>query len=116
MREIETGQQIAHKDLREEQIPSPGSSWRTIVPFARTFNAYAQLGSREAAAEAGNEKAKNLAACSFTDLRAALFFEHRRYNHFGYGPSAEAMVHLHALLEEIRRRVQGGEHLRESPS
>jgi hypothetical protein len=76
------------------------------------FNAYEQLGGFKSAATAGNKKAQDISGCSLTDLRAALFFEYRRYNHFGYDPDPQAMVHLHALVEEIRRRIQNGEHLR----
>lgn len=88
------------------------AQWAKIVPFASTFNAYEQLGGFKPAAFAGNEKAQDLSGCSLTDLRAALFFEYRRYNHFGYDPDPQAMVHIHALVEEIRRRIQNGEHLR----
>jgi hypothetical protein len=111
MHQIKTGQQISHQDLREEHIPRPGASWSKIIPFASTFNAYSQLGSLEAAAAVGNRRATALTDYSFTELRSALFFEYRRYNHFGYDPTTEKMIHLHALVEEIRRRVQGGEHL-----
>jgi hypothetical protein len=114
MSQIKTGTQIPHRELREEHIPRQGAEWSKIVPFASTFNAYEQLGGFKPAAIAGNKKAQDLSACSLNDLRAALFFEYRRYNHFGYDPDNQAMVHLHALVEEIRQRIQNGEHLRAS--
>jgi hypothetical protein len=91
---------------------SRGAPWSKIIPFASTFNAYKELQGFEPTAFAANEKAQNLSACTLTDLRAALFFEYRRYNHFGYDPDVPAMAHLHALVEEIRQRIQSGEHLR----
>ncbi len=106
------GEHIPHHDLLEEHIPRHGASWSKIVTFASTFNAYEQLQGFKPAAFAANQKALNFSACTLTDLRAALFFEYRRYNHFGYEPDAPAMVHLHALVEEIRQRMQNGAHLR----
>lgn len=111
MFQIRTGEQIQHHELREEHLPRPGAQWAKIVPFASTFNAYEQLGGFKPAAIAGNHKVRNLSACTLTDLRSALFFEYRRYNHLGYDPDGQAMLHLHALVEEIRRRIQNGEHL-----
>ena len=111
MFQIKTGEQIPHHALREEHLPRPGAQWKGIVPFASTFNAYEHFKGFKPAAIAANQKAQDLSVCSFTDLRAALFFEYRRYNHFGYDPDAAAMVHLHSLVEEIRRRIQNGEHL-----
>jgi hypothetical protein len=112
MFQIKIGEHLPHHELREEHVPRRGASWSKIMPFAGTFNAYEQLQGFEPAAFAANQKARNLLACTLTDRRAALFFEYRRYNHFGYEPDAPAMVHLHALVEEIRRRIQNGEHLR----
>jgi hypothetical protein len=111
MSDVRLGTQIPHHELREEHVPRPDAQWGRIIPFASTFNAYEQLGGFEPAAIAGNEKARDLRACTLTDLRAALFFEYRRYNHFGDDPDAPAMIHLHALVEEIRRRIRNGEHL-----
>lgn len=112
MFQIKTGEQIPHCQLREEHVPRQGTLWSKIVPFASTFNAYEQLRGFDPAALAANQKAQNLSGCTLTGLRAALFLEYRRYNHFSYDPDAAAMAHLHALVEEIRRRIQLGEHLR----
>ena len=94
---------IPHHALREEHLPHSDAPWATIVRFASTFNAYRQLADEKAAGDAANRKARDLATCTLTDLRAALFFEYRRYNHFGHAPDAVAMVHMHALVEEIGR-------------
>jgi hypothetical protein len=39
------------------------------------------------------------------ELRACLFYEQRRYNHFGRGPEGDDAEYVGALLAEIRRRV-----------
>ena len=112
MFQIKTGEQISHFDLREEYIPRQGVAWSKIIPFASTFNVYEQLGEFKSAVIVGNGNVRDFSVCSLTDLRSALFSEYRRYNHFGYDPDAQAMEYLHSLLEEIRRRIQNGEHLR----
>ncbi|MEY4182682.1 MAG: hypothetical protein RLZZ217_1308 [Planctomycetota bacterium] len=42
------------------------------------------------------------------DLRACLFFEQRRWRHFGDEPDAEAMADIRGLVEAIRERVAAG--------
>lgn len=113
MPRIRTGEQIPHHALREEHVPRPRAQWGKIVPFASTFNAYEQLGGIEPAAVAANQQARDPSTCTLTELRAALFFEYRRYNHRGYDPDTSEMAHIHALVEEVRRRIRLGEHLRE---
>jgi hypothetical protein len=102
--------QISESALHEEHLPQRGASWREIAPFALTFNAYNRLGGLEPAAAIANSKARNPVDCTLTELRAALFFEHRRYHHFGGDPDTAAMVHIHALVEEIRVRLHSGDH------
>lgn len=109
--EVVVGQQIPHGQLREEHLPRAGAQWTKIVPFASSFNAYEELGGFEPAALAANCKAQDLGSCSLTDLRAALFFEYRRYNHFGYDPEPDEMIRLHSLIEAIRGKIKAGEHL-----
>jgi hypothetical protein len=111
MSQIRMLEQIPNHTLQEEHLPRSGARWERIVPFASTFAPYEHDGFKAAAAVA-NEKAAPPTDWSLSDLRAALFFEYRRYNHFGYGPDAVAMVHIHAVVEEIRQRIQSGEHLR----
>jgi len=105
---------IPHIELREEILPPGAAHWGDIVPFASTFNGYQHLGNVAALGEVANKKALDPQSCTLSELRAALFFEYRRYNHFGHDPDAAAMRHIHLLVEEIRKRVQEGEHLRQA--
>lgn len=82
-------------------IPNPDASWREIAEFALTFNGYEVWGSFEKCAEIANAKRQD----SLTDLRTCLFFEQRRWRHFGEDPDGEAMAYIRALVEKIRRRV-----------
>ena len=101
-------EQIANHALTKHSLPAPGSPWTDVRAFAWTFHAYKELGGFEPVAHAANRKARDIPACTLTDLRAALYFETRRYRHFCYPPDATDMVHIHALVEEIRARIRSG--------
>jgi len=97
---------IADDRLRVEHLPRSDATWSEVVLFATTCDAYEQLGGFKAVANIANRQAPNLENCTLRELRAALFFEFRRYNHFGYDPDGDAMTYIHALIEEIRRKIQ----------
>lgn len=93
--------EIADSDLTLADIPSPEADWGTIGRFALTYNGYEKCGSLEACAEIANSgRIETLA-----DLRACLFFEQRRWRHFGRAPDGAAMSHIRSLLAQTRDRV-----------
>lgn len=102
---------IANSELRDDLLPPRDAPWHTIKAFACSYDAYQQFGDNRSLGALANEKAKEPRHCTLAELRAALFFEYRRFNHFGYDRDANAMLHLHALVEEIRQRLGAGEHL-----
>ena len=95
---------IANADLRPVHLPAPDASWEAIGEFALTFDGYAECGSFEACAEIANAKGRD----SMRDLRACLFFEQRRWRHFGEEPDAAAMADIRGLVEAIREHVAAG--------
>ena len=106
--------QIANGELQVQDIPEPNAEWYRICEFALTFDGYDRWGSSEKCAEIGNRWAEPYAESqslpdSLTDLRTCLFFEQRRWHHFGEAPDAAAMIYIRALLEAIGRTVQTGE-------
>jgi hypothetical protein len=92
---------ILNKDLQLSQIPAPESDYSGIEKFALTFNGY----------EVPNcaEMANSRSAKSLTDLRAALFFEQRRYRHFGHPPEGDDLEYVRSLVQEITVRVGEGD-------
>jgi len=96
--------EIGNKNLTMADIPSPDASWREIAEFALTFDGYEFWGSFEKCAEIANAKGQH----SLTDLRTCLFFEQRRWRHFGEDPDREAMMYIRALVEKIRSWVSAG--------
>jgi hypothetical protein len=105
-------EQIANRDLTESNIPTPDAEWHRIAEFALTFDGYTHWG--HACGEVANRCAKAFAENgdlpdSLTELRTCLFFEQRRYHHFGRPPDEGAMDYIRALVEAIRHKVQAGE-------
>ena len=104
--------EIANADLRTSHLPPPGAGWREIGRFALSFDGYAWWGSFEKCAQIGNEGGRAFRATgavpdSLIELRTCLFFEQRRWRHYGFDPDQEAMVYIGVLVEGIRERVRG---------
>lgn len=88
---------ISNKSLTLQSIPLPESSWYEISDFALTFRGYDLPNCAELA---NSRSAKTL-----TELRASLFFEQRRYHHFGYDPLDEDLEYIRCLVKRIRSKV-----------
>ncbi len=103
---------ILDDELTPRGVPLPGASWGGVVaPFALTFDGYVTRTAPELG-EWANGHGRAFAgsgaldpALALPDLRALLFFEQRRYHHFGEAPDAEARRYIDALLVAIRRAV-----------
>lgn len=95
-------EQIPNDELRLEDVPLPDADWSEFARFALTFNGYEICGSHKACAEIANERRDS----NLTELRVCLFFEQRRYQHFGWPPSEEEMPYIRELIRKIRDHVQ----------
>jgi hypothetical protein len=92
---------ISNEGLRAVDIPSPEADWSAISAFALSFDGYSVHGSFEKCAEIANARRSE----SQTDLRTCLFFEQRRWRHFGEHPDDDTMVYIRGLVKRIRERV-----------
>ena len=106
------GREIANADLTEGDLPAPDAAWRSIGRFALSFNGYEYWGSVKKCGDVANPAAEvyysdKVLPNSLTELRTCLFFEQRRWRHFGYDPDEETMDYIHALVEGIREKVRG---------
>jgi hypothetical protein len=102
---------IPNSLLIEKDIPSRRAAWKTIIPFAQTFNGYAYCGSVKKCHEVARQgivlhKSNRDLEQSLTDLRTCLFYEARRWQHLEKNPNKAALAYVHALLEAIRVRVE----------
>ena len=94
-------QPIRNADLILEQIPSSQSDWKDIEQFALTFDGYQASRSFETCAEIAN----NRRGSTVSELRTSLFFEQRRWRHFGATPDQESMVYIRSIIEQIRQKL-----------
>ena len=92
---------IATEELLATDLPRRFANWTRIVRFAATFNLPEELSS--------GTKIRGIddihAASSALDIRAALYAEYRRHNHFGYGPDAGKMKRVYEVIDQLRNLV-----------
>jgi hypothetical protein len=105
---------IPNSQLIIGDLPSRRAAWKTIIPFAQSFNGYEHWGSVEKCRAVARQgvalhKANQDLTQSLTDLRTCLFFESRRWKHLEKAPSKAGLVYVHALIEAIRMRLQAKE-------
>jgi hypothetical protein len=87
-------------------IPAPNADWYEVSMFALKFDGYKESGSASACAAIANAGRDN----TLTELRICLFFEDRRWRHFGESPDAAGMVYIHGLIAKIRDKVAAQEY------
>lgn len=94
-------EKIENIRLTLEDVPPPNAGWQEIQEFALTFDGYQFWGSFEKCAEIANAHRNH----SLVELRTCLFFEQRRWRHFGEEPDEKAMDYIMNLINEIRKKV-----------
>lgn len=90
--------------LTVAMIPAEDAPWQHIAAFALAFDGYEYAGSFERCADIANGPIPG----DVDGLRAALFFEQRRWRHFGEEPDPGALAHIHALLARLRLHLGAG--------
>ena len=93
--------EIPDDQLTFAAIPRPDADWDEIGAFALTIDGYERAGSFEALAEIANARRR----ASLADLRMCLFFEQRRWRHFGDEPDEDGMQYIRELVCLIRHSV-----------
>ena len=96
--------------VAEIHAPGPGASWDEIQTFALTFNGYEAYGTEEcgrlANALSDSFQQTGRLPRDLVHLRSALFFEQRRFRHFGFEPDERAMHYIRALVTEIADTIK----------
>ncbi|HEX4146612.1 MAG TPA: hypothetical protein VHY91_24130 [Pirellulales bacterium] len=92
---------IDNEQLRLADVPPRSAQWSEIVKRAHTFDGYKAHGSFAVCGTIANERRHE----TLTDLRTYLFFEQRRWNHFGRDPEAGAMEYIRSLLDQIKAKL-----------
>lgn len=96
-----TTKTISTANLRPKDLPSDDADVREITQFAHTFDGYARWGSFERCAEIANARDHS----TIDKLRTCLFFEARRWRHFGDDPDDEAVIYWRTLVGKIRDHI-----------
>ena len=104
---------IPNEKLTIKCIPTPNMSWWEISEFALTFDGYGYWDGTGAFGKFANEAQENWKQsgklpASLSELRSCLFFEQRRFHHFGMPPDGEDLDYSKALLRAIREKVEQG--------
>src|SRR5882757_3398559 len=87
--------------LMRSDVPDESALWSAIGLFALTFdpNELDPYGLKDHSLE------KLSVESSLVELRAHLFFEQRRWNHFGREPDATAMSAIRRILSLVRTKL-----------
>ena len=102
------------------QVPSRDAAWDMVWRFALTYDGYGRKGGFKPVATIGNEareaydKRGDLPV-TLDEARCALFFEQRRWRHFGDTPSGSDETYIRTLLATIDE-LSAGEVTVEDPS
>lgn len=104
-------QTIANADLRPEDLPASTANWETIGTFALAFNGYHRWPDSPSCGDIANDAKEHYRETGqlpqdLDVLRSCLFFEQRRWRHFGDVPEGEDLAYIKALVEAIRGHVQ----------
>lgn len=99
--------EISNDNLTILDIPKFDAGWGEIGRFALTFNGYDFHGGIHACGEIANQwleayEKNGTYPTTLTDLRTCLFFEQRRWRHYGYEPDENTMRYVRGLISGIR--------------
>jgi len=98
---------IANGFLRTDLLPAEGASWEAIEEFALTYDGYAYWSDvAELAGRCLQQWTRSgMLPDGLDELRACLFFEERRWHHFGEEPHGRAARYVASLLAGITSAV-----------
>ena len=118
---MDSPHEIPNEHLRREQLPGLDDDQLVWIQFALTFDGYAEKGTYEACAAFANaardhwEQAGTLPV-GLNDLRAALFFEQRRWRWSNEGPFTDnEWRYWRSLVEAIRHELPQEDRLLPEP-
>jgi hypothetical protein len=94
---------IPTNNLTLPDVPEESAPWSIIGSFALTFDP----AENDPYHLKDQDLTKLSAGSSLTQLRAHLFLEQRRWNHFGREPDATAMPAIRRIVALIRAKLSG---------
>lgn len=108
---------IANNRLRLSDVPGEGASWDAVWEFAGTYwrgipsklEGWLKVGKYANASRTAFERNEPVStSMALAPLRRILYFEFRRYCHYGVDPTGTDEVYVRGLVAAIRQRVETG--------
>jgi hypothetical protein len=98
---------LPNGQLRVHAIPERGDSWDAVSSFSLSYDGYAYWEDvSELATRCVRSWTRDHALPTSIDtIRACLFYEQRRWHHFGEDPNGRAADYVWALLDRLRTLV-----------
>lgn len=98
---------VCNSQVTSAMVPARGAWWESIEEFALTYDGYAYWSD---VAELGNSTMQrwtrdHVLPSTMHELRGCLFYEERRWHHFGEEPSGRGAEYVWALLDAVRTRT-----------
>jgi hypothetical protein len=104
---------ISDEELTLEDLPPPNAGEDALQAFALTTDGYERMGSFEACRELADRALKRWRTTgrlptSLAELRCCLFFEQRRWRHYGYGFDEATLRYARELVDAMRALLAEG--------
>jgi len=100
---------IPNDALRLDDLPAPDADGAEVWQLADTFNGFKHWGSFERCAEIADRHSYDQQRDSnLIELRTCLFFDCRRWHHYGKQPDMHDSPYIRGLVEKIREMVTTG--------
>lgn len=101
------GAAVPNGRLRDDMVPASGCTWAAVEELALSYDGYAYWSD---VAELGNRSLQRwtrdrTVPATLDELRGCLFYEQRRWHHFGEEPHGRGAEYVRALLESIRSHL-----------
>jgi hypothetical protein len=96
---------IADSALLARHLPGVKAPWAEIKLFALTLHTHLPLGALTTSVAIQCASEGSPRSLSLSELRLGLWLEFRRHRLLARDPDAQAMVRMHALVEELRQRL-----------
>lgn len=99
--------QISDKELTLADLPATDAEERAYHEFAMSTNGYVRMGNNQRCAAFANAaigawRQSGVLPDTIKELRVCLFFEQRRWHHFGDGFNDETAAYVHAIVAKLR--------------
>jgi hypothetical protein len=98
---------VPNQSLRPDTVPRHGDAWDAVTDFCLSYDGYAYWDDLPELANRvlqGWTRDHSLPR-DLDELRACLFYEQRRWHHFGEEPSGRSALYMWAVLDAVRALV-----------